>query len=86
MGGSECLLGQAFWSWWIGGMAYLRSSLCIASDVIMDIYLVEEGTARDTASLYYHLLSKLSTHTLLYIFERINTNSSTRYSQFPRFL
>lgn len=39
------LLEQAFWSWWIVGMAYLRGSLCIASDVIMDIYLVEESTA-----------------------------------------
>ena len=38
------LLEEAFWSWWIGGMAYLRSSLCIASDAIIYIYLVEGGT------------------------------------------
>lgn len=57
MGGSECVLviglsEEAFWSWWIDGMAYLRSSLCIDSDIIMDIYLVEGGTAWDTVSLY----------------------------------
>ena len=46
------VIGLLEQSWWIGGMAYLRSSLCIASDVIMDIYLVEGGTAWDTASLY----------------------------------
>jgi len=34
------LLEEALWSWWIGGMAYLRSSLCITSDAIIDIYLV----------------------------------------------
>ena len=45
------LLEEAFWSWWIGGMAYSRSPLCIASDVIMDIYLVEGATAWDTAPL-----------------------------------
>lgn len=39
------LLEEVFWSWRTGGMAYLRSSLCIASDVIIDIYLVQGGAA-----------------------------------------
>lgn len=41
------LLEEALWSWWIGGMAYLRSSLCITSDAIIDICLVEGGTVSD---------------------------------------